>query len=135
MCRLSITAPMTHVSMRLISAPGNLCKGFKDPCAMSLSFWDVCADLIQPRSDVTDNTAAAEAVEKPNGRVNADLVVEAPRELRTRSPDKEHARRHALEYGGALQAAKKCNRCRWLMYKAKWTKQCTYVVDGKTHTW
>ena len=47
---VSITEAMTHMSMCLISAEGNLCQGFKDPCAMT--FCDICADLIQPGGDV-----------------------------------------------------------------------------------
>ena len=128
---MSITEAMTHASSCLITARGSLYQGFKDPCAMS--FWDICADLIHARSDVTE-PAPAEAIQKPDSRIEADVVVEAPRKQRARSPDKEHARRHALEYGGARQAAKSCNRCKWLLHKDKWTKQCTYVVDGKEHT-
>ena len=83
---VSITEAMTHVSMRLISAPDNLWQGFQDPCAMS--FWGICADVIQPRNDITENTAAAEAIQKHNSRINADVIVEAPRKQRVRSPDK-----------------------------------------------
>ena len=51
---VSITDAMTDASMCLISASGNLCQGFKDPCAMS--FCDICADLIQPRSVIKFDT-------------------------------------------------------------------------------
>ncbi len=100
-----------------------------------MSFWTICADLLQPPSGANDKAASAEAIDKPDSTSDTNVVAKAPKEQRAKSPDNDHARRTALEYGNARKAAKSCNRCKWLLHRKQWTEKCTYVVDGRAHTW